>query len=281
MILAFVLSWACTSSSEPEPSDLRTPACARLSACFEFDGLRGGFDNCTSALPPVPFSSAGLGGLAGLAGGGDDPVFECVLNAPDCDAAGRCINAGMPSGPCEDRGCEGDILRSCAGEVAVAYDCSEIGETCIESEPGSAQCGRPASCPERISMCRDGRPVYCSDDIEWEAPCDLDCVVDRDQALCIDTTGSACDRGTPSARCDGNEAINCPFGFETRTSCPSGTCQVTSDGALCVVPRACSMSTCEGDTLVACVRGRLVPVDCAEVGARTCVSEDRGPRCLL
>lgn len=200
--------------------------------------------------------------------------------AEDCEAAGRCINAGAPSGPCETSRCDGTVVRGCASGVTIAYDCANDGDVCIESD-GLVQCGQPASCSERTSECRAGRPVDCFNDVERTTTCDLDCIMYRDQARCVDTTRATCEGSiTENSRCDGDEAVNCRAGYETSIDCPAGTCELTSDGALCLVPRDCGPSTCNGDILEACVGGRVEATDCREVGARTCQSEG-GARCVL
>lgn len=276
---------ACAASSAPEGAQsLQAPACARLSACFDFEGIGGGFDSCLRTLPVSSFAFGGAGGLGGLAGLRDadpsHPVFECVIMAEDCEAAGRCLNAGDASGSCETNRCDGTVLRGCASGVAVAHDCANDGDVCLESD-GVVQCGQPASCPERTSECRAGRRVNCFNDVESSTACDMDCVLFGEQARCVDTSRPACEVSVATARCDGNEAVNCRAGFETSIVCPAGTCELTSDGALCAVARDCTFSTCEGDVLQACIGGHIEPTDCREVGARTCQDETGGARCVL
>lgn len=281
-LAALLLLGACTASSGPEATGQQAAACARLSACFDFEGIGGGFDSCLRALPVSSFAfGGGLGGLAGLRDTDTNhPVFQCVVMAEDCEAAGRCLNAGEPSGSCETSRCEGSVLRGCVSGVAVAYDCADDGDVCLENE-GVVQCGQPASCAERTSECRAGRTVDCFNNVERSTACDMDCILFREQARCVDTSRAACEVGVANARCDGDEAVNCRAGFETSIVCPTGTCQLSSDGALCVVPRDCSSSTCQGDVLQACVGGQTQATDCREVGARTCADEPSGARCIL
>ena len=273
------------SESDPRLTEETVRACARFTGCFDVvGGVADPFSGCVLQL------SASLGGgLGGLAGVGspsdlDEASIRCLAEATSCDEAGRCINGGEPATPCDfEPRCEDDVLRQCNGGVPFAYDCAAAGEQCLVSSRGVATCGLPGDCPERTSVCLEGDVRYCFDDVSHSRECgDLDCLeTSADSSFCADTSGASCEPGVASARCDGDLAVNCPFGFEVGRRCESG-CRLTSDGALCEAADYCRGSTCDGTTLVGCFAGEEYPVDCLTVGATTCDEVgSMGARCRL
>jgi len=250
-------------------SDLEL-ACARLSGCadFEVETFRGniaGYDACTMGLGADGLSS-GLGTLG-----------ACVVAATDCDAALRCAHVDSAAICADTRPtCEGDVLESCFAGVAVARDCSAEGLSCLDN--GNLVCGAETSCTE--SRCDGDRLFTCVEAEGHEVAQDCGpglCHVDAETGWgsCLPSR-ETCERG--SDFCDGDVAVHCASGYVRRTVCGPGRCSET-DGAFCMSPEPC-VSTCDGTSLLACVRGgRREAIDCSQWGSSGCVDDGSGARC--
>lgn len=240
-----------------------TEACARLTGCVDFRGefsAPGGFTSCVTimgdpALDPVSLT-------------------ECAVTAVDCTAAATCLNAGEDPLPCDpatfERGCAGDVARTCRGGVIVGRDCAEVGLSCVENVSGDVFCGRPEPCD--VSTCEGDTLLLCVAGAVLPQECgDAVCRVEpnlRRSAECV--SDEPCE-GPAVYECDGDVAVTCPSGYVHRELCGPGLCS-SVDGAFCMRDPACAeLPRCDGTELVHCVGGVPSRVDCTSLGLSACV----------
>ena len=166
---------------------------------------------------------------------------SCGASARVCSSAG---NAGTCTGTggfaCLTSGCEATQLHLCGhGGIDDGFDCASFGaQRCKDTAVGPS-----CEAESRVSCAPSG---------------DVQC-----QGATI--------------------AVGCPSGFEERVDCAAlvagrGVCSVRVGGKTFDVSRACAKSpaaectidTCSGPQLAACVRGYAVAVDCAAWGLGPC-----------
>ncbi|MDH5491997.1 MAG: hypothetical protein OEY14_08585 [Myxococcales bacterium] len=261
-----LLGTGCSSrsASPPDPISEQELACARLSACAPlevdlFSETVRGYDACRFG-----FSSDALLWTVPRA-------TRCVLEASDCAAALTCVHAEpaaiCPTGPI----CEGNLLRDCFAGIALARDCAAEGMTCIDN--GNLVCGEATSCTE--DRCEGDQLLSCFGGV-------LEIVIECEPGLCyVDPeTGDGHCRASvepcefADARCEGDVAVACSRGYESRRLCAPGMCR-TDDGAYCRSPAPCA-SSCDGTDLLACVSGgRQERIDCTQWGSG-CVTDASG-----
>lgn len=176
---------------------------------------------------------------------------------------GEALCLGKEGVVCTQTGCNGTELDFCvdAGggdSFDRGLDCADFGAgTCVNAEAGTS----------------DGGDVY-------QGP------------TCAPVDAGACD---PKAgiRCLGAVAVSCPNGLDLQVNCgalaPGVSCRADSTAPAWDVTSACATEspTCASDacssdkkTLVACVRGSTIDVDCASMGLGDCttVTTSDGPR---
>lgn len=275
LVIAAVLAAGCSSSSggsSVDPAALaQARACARLSGCVGFEaeiGSLGGMSGCAYAL-----GSLSLDGEA---------IADCALDAPDCDAAARCLDAGEAPAPCEPTAdssrCEGDVARVCLAGVTMAHDCAEEGLSCVEDGAGHAFCGRPGECD--ASECDGDTRIACINGAKMEQDCgDGVCLSAEELAGAAHCAGEGEPCDGPVFRCEGDVAVTCEFGRIHREPCGPGLCS-TTDGAFCMSDPSCASPHCDGTEIVACADGEPRRFDCAQWGFDACAElEDGGVRC--
>lgn len=234
-------------------------ACARITGCLD---VQGGFDTCLSILR----------GVRGTPSPDPAETSACVMDAADCDAVGRCINAGEPAATCdaaaEDPGCDGDVARRCYG-VYVGEDCGAVGTGCVQDRIGQLWCGPGDMCDSGAS-CEGDVALQCINGVMVRTDCAPGSCAD---GYCTGE-GEECDG--PVFRCDGNVAVTCLNGRIHREECV--VCS-ESDGAFCATGEACERSTCDGSQLLGCVDGAVHRTDCEAIGFSGCEQTETGARC--
>jgi len=181
-------------------------------------------------------------------------VEPCIATGRACSedptgTIGRCSSSptwNTSAGTCTS-GCDGTRLRVCDGDVDVGFDCAHFGQ-------GSCNGGPPVG-----GACTPQGTVTCTPRI--------------------------------GVRCDGDVAVGCPAGVEERVDCAAlsgpgpGTCNPKADtdstGSIADVSRACMHASpctadqCSGNTVQACVHGRLIPMPCPG-GNKACITVSTG-----
>ena len=172
------------------------------------------------------------------------------------------------------------------GENCIAY-----GQTCDSLDPDAsnhdALCvgGSRRACTQ--TKCTGTQLALCDD-----AGVDrgYDCAA-LGGAACVSTgVVPACAPGADAGLCPSSDAISCTSGGVAQ-GCASGmketvdcnaisgpsSCSPIVDGGAGIAPLAacqatggCTGDTCSSSKLVACVRGRVVTIDCAAVGLNPC-----------
>ena len=198
------------------------------------------------------------------------------------------------------------------GSAAVGESCLAVGRECVPKQTGGeALClGKEGvSCTQ--TGCSGTQLDFCVDAGGGDSfDRGIDCA-DYGAGTCIDVDAGASDASlayvgptcapveagtcepTEGIRCLGALALSCPNGLELRANCgalaPGVACVANSTApawditsACATESPACASDACSSDkkTLVACVRGSTVNVDCASLGLGDCaiVTTSDGPR---
>lgn len=265
-------------------------ACARLVSC------QGGFGDTTAGSPTGACIAQALMAYDCTVArvrpvrGATRAYWDCLWRARTCEAIDRCVfgkSAPLcPSGP--NSGCSDNKVHvSCAsnGAIARGNPCVATGRTCANTA-AVGYCTGTSGLTCADTGC-EGTQLHACDSGDAGVPLDrgFDCA-SFGAETCVDTAvGPACrvfsDRvctPTKEVTCTGDVARGCPSGLEEEVDCAglAGTsCTPTSTGDGWDVSRACgktqcSGDACAGDTLQACVRGSVVPVDCTSLGLKAC-----------
>jgi hypothetical protein len=275
---ALALSGAAAGCNEKTTNDRKEEvgklalACTRVASCSsELGSTSASVDGCATTLTvwSHTFSSA-------------DAIVSCVNAAADCQAVGRCVNAGAEGEVCDatyQRRCDGSVVRQCSSGLVMGYDCTDMGMDCVEDTVSQLWCGLTDACPEN-SYCEGNGYVSCVNGVSVFTDCgEGSCVpspYNPDNAACAGE-GEACDG--PVYECEGDTAVTCINGRIHREPCMPGLC-TTMDGAFCKTGEECTESSCEGSTLIACISGTRFVIDCTELGFSTCAEEAAGPTCV-
>ncbi|HEY1954742.1 MAG TPA: hypothetical protein VGH28_04005 [Polyangiaceae bacterium] len=230
--------WECMQTAK---------TCGDVGKCVFPDGVpgctAGGFLGCSQSTDNVDSRIDCVQATPG--GQGENcAAYGQTCNSLDPDAANLkavCINPGGQGRACVSATCsQGHYVSLCDdGGVDRGYDCADFGAgTC--SFTGAS----PACKPESTGTCAATNDVTCSP---------------------TNVIAQGCVTGAP-------ETIDC-----TAISGP-GTCVPIEAGAPGVVPAdacqvadgGCTDDTCSGAALIACVRGRSVPIDCSKYGLKPC-----------
>lgn len=228
-----------------------------------------------------------------------DPVAtsllrKCAASAKsDCDSFRACFGGDwIDLSRCrEGAGCQGNSLFSAPDGPSL--DCGALGGTCMElwSNGLRACCNAKPCAGTGDFTCEMGVASYCGG---WGERVDFDCGVNGQtcnfdgQAPCKGV--SSCDPVDSSATCQGPVAIYCVGGGLTthdcgatgfRTACNSGAppyenpCRPAHDDCH---PDS-YVQTCSGASLLACVDGAIVGVDCQGLGFSGCQQTMNSARC--
>jgi hypothetical protein len=176
---------------------------------------------------------------------------DCAVSSPDCATAAACASRNHGPDYCaahSGASCDGDVLVSCSQSqpdwAVFTNDCASLGLRCVDLHDGRASC----------------------------------------------TDGTSCDT---SAHCDGNRYVSCDssthlaasfdcslagYQLECRTMSANGT---TITGCFPPGP-ACSPDGehCDGTTLVRCVAGGELRVDCTTWGQHCGVAASGRTTCI-
>lgn len=238
-------------AEEPPPltPEQTADACAALASCddFQFETVRG--SALLTVTPYTLLTSCLAGGLNGYSTeeraipiDGYDERLGFLLRAVlakngDCAAIRTVLTRSRVNRECQEDGCwvNGEPPRvHCEGDVAVFDN------------------GSRRDCSRAYARCAVSSPTGCTD-----RPL-LGCPVGA------------------SDRCDGNVKLGCDScGYVTFRDCgwSGGRCVQTAEGAVCEdAARECdTIPACEGNSLMECVSGKAMAVDCTRFGA-TCRS---------
>jgi hypothetical protein len=232
--------------------------------------------------------------------------WQCMQNANSCDDVGKCVfPQGVPNGckaggflGCSQSAYDLDTRIDCVQPTdagAQGENCAAYGQTCDSLD-------RDASNHDAICVNSNGQGRSCTGSGcvqgRWLSFCD-DAGVDVGYD-CADFGAGACTPSGASPACkpagtvvcaatndvvctSGNvRAQGCVTGVQESVDCTPisgpGTCVPIEAGAPGTVPSdacrvadgGCTDDTCSGAALAACVRGRVVPIDCTSLGLRTC-----------
>ncbi|HEX7663967.1 MAG TPA: hypothetical protein VF407_05645 [Polyangiaceae bacterium] len=232
---------------------------------------------------------------------------ECGLRANSCNTLRACALRGAKPDVCTGRGktsaagfCDSDGRAvSCFHEKVLAVrDCPRGGEQCAVRE-GEALCTLGA-CPADV---KEGAPATCSASGKRILKCEkgrlasldcgafgLRCTTGADGKPGCSTASPTCTKD--AKRCEGNVAVGCFNGHETRVDCAAAglTCNgapgATQVGS-CYAPVAdsakCDPSTaavtCNGATITYCANGKTRSYFCKAMGFAKCVKDGKGARC--
>lgn len=189
------------------------------------------------------------------------------------------------------------------GATPGAENCVAYGQTCDSLDPdggnNNALClgSKRRSCT--ASGCNGSNLAACDDaGLDRGTDCSLfgagSCITSGAQPACQPEGSSTC-QGTADITCtSGGIAKGCASGYGETVDCAAisgsapGNCTDILDAApgtpvatACQRASGCSVDTCSGSALVACVAGRKVTVSCASQGLRACndtVATLEGPR---
>ena len=160
------------------------------------------------------------------------PVECLATTGSGCLAAQVCLGYSLElyDGTCER--CDGSVAANCGNGYRVRLDCAAIGMQCdplvgCTDDAPATECSPISFTPACLV---GGMPQYCAETAVETGPACADLGLACDQGRCVGG-GEACENST--------------YGFEGRTYF-EGT-------------------GCEGDTLVACVAGRIHRRDCTTV----------------
>lgn len=312
------LDFCAWSRSEARAHAIET--CARLSAC-ELPVGRNAAGTCIAdAILAFDCSVAPSRPVRNAPDSVAHATWQCLVEAKTCADVDRCLFGASPpdclSQPARDGGvtfCQGSTRVDCLPNEATPHGepCAAHGQTCEEPQAFDAHCGIPGFQTETCGAAT----ASCSVDGGLLADCDptgnfgTDCRSygaghcsfvrtslqggDYGCQPVIDAGG--CDASSPVAcEADGGRVVGCPLGATERVDCtafaPDVLCNLAAPvpGASSDLARYCSATTpeCTHDTcnlfdLVACVRGKNVPVPCAAAGLGGCkpdVPTADGPR---
>lgn len=182
---------------------------------------------------------------------------DCVAARSDgCQAVKDCLGVSFDlGGPC-DVGCSGSVAQYCDDSLRLRADCAKLHARC-EAGEGCVPCDAGASCTSTTERCDGQTLVRCDGGREVQGH---DC----------GALGLQCDTmldftGEPYATCRG----------------PGAACSVDPLLGSAPLPHLHG-DGCQGNTLTACVQGKLFDIDCGQIGVGfSCQSFDGKPFCGL
>ncbi len=235
--------------------------------------------------------------------------WQCMQDANTCDDVGRCVFPdGVPGCTggtflgCSQSSANLDTRVDCTQKTSDPWgeNCAAYGQTCdsvdrdaannkalcIDSAPRDAG-NQGRACTS--SGCLEGRYVTFCDDAGNDRGYDCadfgagSCSITGASPACKPEATGAC-AATNDVKCTsgGVLAQGCVTGAPETVDCTAlsgpGTCNPIDGGAPGTIPASacfvadggCIDDTCSGASLVACVRGRSVSIDCTKLGLKTC-----------
>jgi len=226
---------------------------------------------------------------------------ECGLRASSCTALRTCALRGAKPDVCAGRGkespagyCDSDGRAiSCWHEKILGVrDCPRGGEQCAVRE-GEALCTLgpcPADMKEAAPTCSASgtRILRCEKGRIASLDCSafgLRCVTTSDGPGCA-TTGAPCTG--KGVRCDGDAAVGCYNGRETRVDC--GAAGLVCSGGRSTAFGACApadgdgggcegVTRCEGANIAYCLGKKPRSYFCKALGFARCINDGKGTRC--
>jgi hypothetical protein len=278
-----------------------THACAWLAACGHPIGRNKTGECMVDAI--LAYDCAANPNRKAKAAAKD--FWNCMQNANSCAAVGVCVfpdkggvacNNGTFVGCSQNAGVDPNTRIDCpAKEPGGGENCATFGQTCSSLDPDAANNSALCVGPQRRTCvgsvgCIDGGLSVCDDggvDLGYSCAnvgagtCNATgatpACAPESEAGCSATNDITCTAG--SVRAQGcvtlaSESVDC-----TAISGP-GTCVPIEAGAPGTIPSdacrvadaGCTDDSCDNDsgTLVACVRGRSVVIDCTKLGLKTC-----------
>jgi hypothetical protein len=224
-------------------------------------------DDVAACVMPNGIAPCGGGGYLGCTQGPQNPDtrFDCVVPTV--------TDAGTEPAPAEDCAMRG---QTCA---SLDRDADNHGALCVG--PKGLQCVTSSGCiGTDLSVCDDAGVDHGYDCSQFGGGA---CVVSGAASPACTPANTGTCAGTNDVTCtSGNvEAMGCVTGVPEQIDCTaisgSGTCNPIEGGApgtlpsdACYVDGGCASDTCNGASLIACVRGRPVTVNCTALGLATC-----------
>lgn len=228
--------------------------------------------------------------------------WNCMQNANSCAAVGFCIFPDAGGIACKNGtfvGCEQttvdpDTRLDCTQQgPGGGENCAPHGQTCSSLDPDAANNSALCVGPQRRACagsvgCVDGGLSLCDD-----AGVDLGYSCANVGAGKCNPSGAtpACEPESEGGTCSPTNDIACVSGNQFAQGCVTlapekvdctpisgpGTCvpieagapgTIPSDACRAMIDGGCTDDSCDGGTLIACVRGRSVAIDCASQGLK-------------
>jgi len=236
--------------------------------------------------------------------GASKAFWQCMQNATDCANVAQCVFPdGVPSGclsagflGCSQSSQNVDSRVDCPIKTdagAPGENCAAVGQTCDSLDPDASN--NQALCVGVQRRACTGNGCVNVDGGAYLSLCD-DAGIDRGYD-CTSVGAQACDLAGPA--CVPNDAtggaphtndVTCspgnvlaqgsPAAMKETVDCTAlsgaGTCVPIEGGAPGTIPAdachasACTTDACNGADLAACVRGRVVTIDCVAMGLQPC-----------
>lgn len=275
-------------------------ACIVASSC----GLVGtSASSCTAFISSINDPSlALLEDIENPLGGGVSHIspaqVNCIASAgTDCAKAKACLDNGMTPAACSgnSESCMGTFIVSCSAATGSngnngqsVFDCSTLGAgyTCLAAN-GAVACGTATCGGGNPTQCMGNIIQGCKNGIFEQVDCatfSSTCVTAGLEAHCRGSGASCSTNATannPAAaiRCDGSVLVTCSDGQEARYDCgrqnlgcfpnPGG-----NGGFDCYAGSDCDSttftSTCSGNTLTFCNKGKIDTFNCGSNGFTGC-----------
>jgi hypothetical protein len=217
----------------------------------------------------------------------------CVASITDgCDGVRRCMGLSTRQSETCDT-CIGNVAVFCGSDVNALWDCDLGGATCSAGlciPAGTTRCEPPTS---SAACDAQGRPTQCDEYLQTGPACasfGLVCGDSGSGALC-QGTGSACtgpvypsfDVDYEGISCQGETLTACVDGKSAELDCgcfgPEFSCQNVDGTYFCGSASECDPKTfekrCAGNSAEFCNAGKIVSVDCRELGFPGCTDDPR------
>ncbi len=223
--------------------------CARASACVKPMTFSECMNPPTSTLISKQIAVSGLTGPEDLLATQVDARSACLLAATDCKAVQACFAAGVTA--CESNtadSCVGSVARICTGGATYSVDCASVGLPCTSVKAGGVgilTCGSLPTCTQLGTATCNGSVAQ-------------GCIgLDKTTGVQIKV-----DCGVLGGTCTASGQLSLD---------PNSVCQVGPGGAC---DEATFVPTCQGNSLKACVKGKLQQLDCSLVAGTCALSTD-------
>jgi len=226
-------------------------------------------------------------------------IYQCVVQAKgNCDKVFECFGVGRTAGKCDAtyKGrCDG--LKAVSCDLAATYrvfviDCAKSDLQCVVktgADSFSATCG--------LGSCTTGMKPECLGNVRYacesgvKAPYDCAkvsevCGLDESGvANCVGNTAESCTNNGPSKytpSCKGNVALSCKAGKVKQEDCSQNKNNTKCENTQCAPAGTECVSAfdrCQGSDLQACLDGRWVTFNCANLGLGDCAKQLHGDIC--